>query len=542
MPYSADRSPASCIDCMAWGILNGRRCTACTLWRNKHRGDEQPCAGCGRSALLRNHHCRMCWNQARTEAHATGSAGGRAIASRFLDQVGAFHQLFFAGMLNSRGASTTPPRTHNRRGAPRKPPPEPARHPPIRWIQLRLLEARRDFTRFDAATDADPGNPWLRWANYVAHQLGETHGWRRGMHDNVRRALTVLLSRHTAGDVIRYSELFPAIRAMDISVERVAEVLTEMGVLIDDRRPSFEVWLERKLDGLADGIRAETEHWLRTLARGGPRTAARKPDTVWTHMNNVQPVLLAWSQRYDHLREITREDVLAALADLTGSRRIQLLISLRSLFAFCRKTGKIFRNPTRGIKVGQQPYRLAQPLASTDIDQAVQTATTPAARLALMLAAVHAARPGAIRALLLEDVDLGNRRLTIAGCPRPIDDFTHQILLEWLDHRRTRWPSTANSHLLINQMSAHGTGPVSTIHFAKTQLRGQAATLERLRVDRQLDEALTHGPDPLHLSAVFGLDPKTAIRYAENARALLAAMIEEQDPASRDEPKGPNAL
>jgi hypothetical protein len=62
MPYSSERSPASCIDCMAWGILNGRRCAACTLWRNKHHGDEQP----------------------------------------------TFHQLFFAGMFNNRGASTTP--------------------------------------------------------------------------------------------------------------------------------------------------------------------------------------------------------------------------------------------------------------------------------------------------------------------------------------------------------------------------------------------------------------------------------------------------
>jgi hypothetical protein len=136
MPYSADRSAASCIDCMAWGILNGRRCAACTLWRTKHCGDEQPCAGCGRPALLRNRHCLSCWNQARAEARASGSAGGRAIASRLLDQIGAFHQLFFAGMLNSRSASTTPPRTHDRHGAPRKPPPEPAWHPPIRWIQL----------------------------------------------------------------------------------------------------------------------------------------------------------------------------------------------------------------------------------------------------------------------------------------------------------------------------------------------------------------------------------------------------------------------
>ncbi|MFG6193350.1 hypothetical protein [Nonomuraea sp. JJY05] len=52
----------------------------------------------------------------------------------------------------------------------------------------------------------------------------------------------------------------------------------------------------------------------------------------------------------------------------------------------------------------------------------------------LMLAAVHAARTGAIRSLLLDDVDLGNRRLTIADRTRPIDEFTHQILLEWLDY------------------------------------------------------------------------------------------------------------
>jgi hypothetical protein len=80
-------------------------------------------------------------------------------------------------------------------------------------------------------------------------------------------------------------------------------------------------------------------------------------------------------------------------------------------------------------------------------------------------------------------------------------------------------------------MSANGTGPVSTIYFAKTALRGQAATLERLRVDRQLQEALACGPDPLHLAAMFGLDPRTAIRYAENARMLLVTAAEQQDPA-----------
>src|SRR5260370_266533 len=143
---------------------------------------------------------------------------------------------------------------------------------------------------------------------------------------------------------------------------------------------------------------------------------------------------------------------------------------------------------------------------------------------------MHAARRKAIRELLLDDVDLGNRRLTISGQVRPIDELTRQVLLEWLSHRADRWPCTANPHLLINQMSANSTGPVSTIYFAKAALRGQAATLDRLRVDRQLQEALARGPDPLHLAAMFGLDPKTAIRYAENARQLLITAAEEYDP------------
>ncbi|MER6408286.1 hypothetical protein ABT269_33345 [Streptomyces viridosporus] len=57
-------------------------------------------------------------------------------------------------------------------------------------------------------------------------------------------------------------------------------------------------------------------------------------------------------------------------------------------------------------------------------------------------------------------------------------------------------------------------------------MRSQDATLERLRVDRQLEEALTHGPDPLHLAEVFGLDEKTAMRYADSARALLEQAAE----------------
>jgi len=536
-PRGLRKGASSCIDCLAWGVLGARRCGSCSVWRHKHPG-EQECAGCGALLALKDGHCRLCWQQARHESKLAGGLPRGAVSVLEAGEKVRHHQLFFDRMKGRRAES--PVRQYDRRGAPRKPPPAPAARPAVRWIQPRLFEARRDFAGFDENDDTDLSNPWLTWAIYLAHRRGEARGWRRGMRLDVRRALIIVLSGHTAGDQVHHSEIFPALRARSVSVERVGEVLEEMGVLVDDRRPSFDGWLERKLDSLAPGIGDDVETWLRAMRDGGPRSKARDIASVWNHMNHLRPTLLNWSSRYNHLREVTRDDVIAVLDELHGSRRSNVLVSLRSLFAFCKKKSTIFRNPTRGIKVGQHPYGIAQPLDQGEVDQAVDAAKTPVARLVLVLAAVHAARRAAIIALRLDHVDLGNRRLTIAGRVRPIDELTRQILLEWFDYRRTRWPCTANPHLIINQMSAMGTGPVSTIYFAKTALRGQAATLERLRVDRQLQEALAHGPDPLHLAAVFGLDPKTAIRYAENARQLLQNSAEEQDPYSSREPKGRN--
>lgn len=519
-------SVRSCVDCLAWGVVGARRCSACTVLRHKYPGGDGECAGCGRVLALKRGHCRLCWQQAAYESKATGGLLRGAVTVLESGEPLPHHQLFFDRMKLRRPESLARPHGR-RRGMPPKPPPAPAGPPRVRGVQLMLFEAHRDFTRFDESTGVDLTNPWLSWAIYLAHQRGEARGWSRHVRYGVRRGLTIVLSGHTASAIVRWSELFPAMRAADISADRVAEVLDQIGVLLDDRRPAFEDWLQRKLAGLTAGIRGEVESWLRTMHDGGPRSKPRDPASVHNYLNHVRPILLDWSARYDHLREVTRGDILAVLDGLHGSRRNHVLVALRRLFAHSRKTRVVFRDPTRAIKVGQHPYGIVQPLDQRDVDKAAEIATTAVARLVLVLAAVHAARRGAIITAQLDDVDLGNRRLTIAGRTRPIDALTHETLLDWLDYRRTRWPNTANPHLIVNQRSAMGTCPVSTL-WGKKELRGHAATLERLRVDRQLEEALTVGPDPLHLATVFGLDAKTAIRYADNARALLVTTAEEQ--------------
>ncbi|MFI9604949.1 hypothetical protein ACIHCX_34800 [Streptomyces sp. NPDC052043] len=236
-------------------------------------------------------------------------------------------------------------------------------------------------------------------------------------------------------------------------------------------------------------------------------------------------MLLEWSSRYDHLREVTREDIIAARDAVTGKQRESRTVALRSLFRHAKKNGQIFRNPTIRIRVPRQAGSVLQALVQADIDEAIATATTPDIRLIVALAAVHAARPKMIRTMQLDDVDLGNRRITVGGHVRPLDDLTRRAVLDWLDHRRSRWPNTANPHLLITQKTAVELGPAGKLWTTRAT-RNLTATLERLRVDRQLEEALTHGADPLHLALVFGIDEKTAIRYADSARRLLESSSE----------------
>jgi hypothetical protein len=306
-----------------------------------------------------------------------------------------------------------------------------------------------------------------------------------------------VLSGHVSGEVVRHSEIFPALGSRGLSVQHTAEVLAGIGLLHDDRTPSFEQWLERELEGIAPGIRRDVEHWARLLHDGGPRPQPRDETTVCGYLNRIRPVLLEWSVPYRHLREVTRDDVLTPLDALHGSQRRHTLIVPRSLFGRAKKSGTIFKNPTSRIRVGQHEYGILQPLEPEPehVNNSVAAVAKPADRLVLALAAVHAARSGAIRRLPLDDLDIGDRKLVIDGRVRPLDALTLHVAREWLDHRRCRRPDTANPHLLTNKFTALGTGPVSAVSLT-TPLRGQAAPLEQPRVGRQLEEPSPMAPTP----------------------------------------------
>ena len=515
----------SCPDCLSWGPSYGSQsyCRACYDFTRRYgRG---PCASCQRVIAVKKGHCRLCWLQAGIAA-----AGRRRLIAEDFATAG-YWQLSLAGM--SRLGGTGPARQ-----APPDPPAPPA--PASGWTQLQL-SAPGESLHFDKrhwAASAITG-PALEQARRIARNLAAARGWNDRIITETSRALAVVLAGHQPGDMIAWSQLPAALHRRDLSITRTAEILALAGLLDDDRIPSFTSLAQERLALLPAPMAADVRDWLRTRSQGGPRSRPRDEHTVRMNFNRVHPLLLNWAGHYVHLREVTTADVTAATRLLHGSLRRQTLTALRSLFGHCKKTGTIFRDPTRGARDGQHPLILIQPLQAAEIDQATSAALTPAARLAVALAAVHAARPKTIRELHLSDADLANRRLVIAGMARPLDDLTASLLLAWLQHRGRRWPGTANPHLIINQQTATTTRAVSE-NWLTTSCRGLTATLERLRVDRQLEEALTCGADPLHLAAVFGTSDTTAIKYAAIARQLKESTAEQQAPSSPREPKDPD--
>ena len=204
------------------------------------------------------------------------------------------------------------------------------------------------------------------------------------------------------------------------SATRIAEVLAQLGLLHDDTTTAIRSWVDRRTSELPAGFRSGIRAWLVVLLDGDARTRPRSPTTLRVHFGILRPFIERWAATRGRLREITSGDVDTVLEPLRGHRRYNAVTALRSLFRFARRHGLTFADPTRHLSGGRGAGRTVLPLTEGQIRAVQQAAVTAAQRLAVALAAVHAARPGAIRGLTLEDIDLPGRRITIAVTASPL--------------------------------------------------------------------------------------------------------------------------
>ena len=368
--------------------------------------------------------------------------------------------------------------------------------------------------------------PLLLAATRCAIVLAEARGWSAATLTGVFYGLKAVLDGHTGEDSVLLSEVRERVRPRShSSATRIAEVLAELELLHDDTTAAIRAWIDRRVGELPAGFGRDVRAWLVVLLDGDARTRPRSPATLRVHFGIVRPFIECWAATRGRLREITSGDIDAVLEPLRGHRRYNAIVALRSLFRFAKRRGLTFADPTRHLRGGRDAGRTVLPMTAEEIRAAGQAAATPAQRLAIALAAVHAARPKAIRELTLDDIDLPSRRITIAGHRQRLGELTCHALLAWLGYRRASWPDTANRHVLVSRISALGTRPVSPDYLDKHQLPG--ISLEQIRRDRILQEALATGADPLHLALVFSIDHTNAMAYANAARNLLSSPAEQ---------------
>ena len=492
----------SCDHCLAWGVLTERLCKACRSFASTHLTGQ--CVTCGRDLPVDAGVCRPCRKQASLIA---GPANKTALDLSVAAVTG--HQLWFHlgrlaradGMLVTAPPAALPPRQVRLR---------------TWWVQLLLCDVPRDLSR--ASAQLQPLDPELAArAHAEAERLAGLRGWSPRTLSLTQRGLRILLAVHGPGEPVRASTI-RQLTARTMPFPHIADVLSAVGVLDDDRPDTLAAWLDEQLAGLPAQIRAELDAWLELRRHGGPRRRPRSRRTIVRDVRAIRGFLADAGRRYSTLRQVTRDDITTWLAGRPGHTRAQDASTLRSLFGILKAERLIFANPVRGVRVSKRNPSVPAPLPAHLVTAAAAAARNdPALRVAVALAGVHALLPGQIRHLRLDQVDLPGRRLDPGGLDRPLDEVTAAAITSYLGFRGQRWPSTANPYLLITRKTAHTGEPASRFWMSRL-FRRLPVTAAQLRDDRIVEEALAGRADPLHLAAVFGFGARTGLRYAQAAR------------------------
>jgi hypothetical protein len=489
----------SCRDCYGWGVLRKHKwlCWGCRSWRQ--RNPPQPCVVCGRTVAVKYEGvCRLCWRgAARLRRTKPGASAAEA------NQHG--QQLFLANLFLQREAKLAHPRPGADASAA-----TPFRPDLVTHRQQVLVWLPWDLHAVLANGLPDPKDAQLgAFLHYFVGEFAARHGWSRNAQTRVRQAVRLLLGlQDTPGAAIKASEVALLV-TIGLPVSTTLAILTEAGLLEDDRPSTLDGWFDRQLAGLPQPMADELRLWYELLRNGirtPPRMRRKVPVTIRTRLRWALPMLHAWAQAgHQSLREVSYDDVLAVLP-AGGIPRATAGTALRSIFGVLKARKLIFTNPVARIPTGHTETREPLPMDVALLREALHAEDPERAALAALLA-FHGLRFGKLRDLLLTDVHDG--RLRLDGRTILLADPVRQRLAAYLDYRNRRWPNTANPHLFLNVRSATHTRGVDR-NWVRNKL---GISVQAIREDCILHEAhATHG-DVRRLCDLFGLSVKAAERY-----------------------------
>ncbi|MEV1046274.1 hypothetical protein [Streptomyces sp. NPDC049916] len=205
----------------------------------------------------------------------------------------------------------------------------------------------------------------------------------------------------------------------------------------------------------------------------------------------------------------------------TAAVNYSVFTSLRSLFRAPRRERRVFRDPARNGHL-TPPFRVPRPIPADRLKGPLNLAGDTKDRLALVLMAVHAARPKQVAEILLDNLDPSTERPRIRRPNRLdhvicLDDFAQRLVKEWLAERHHLWSLRTDPHLIVSPLTAlHVDRPsLGIANFSSLRDR-IGINVTQLRQDRFLDEA-RETADPVRLMRLFGITSCTAIRYVRTA-------------------------
>lgn len=483
----------TCIDCFAWGATrtNSWRCEGCRGWRKNHHTGT--CIGCSRRISVGPQDaCRLCYLDAARRRRRDGPW-------EFTNRYG--QQLTFADMRRKAG--------RRRQGA-RPTPPRPFGHYPVTHRQGVFFVVAVDLVAGARSGFDEPKDPeLLRFLDHHLADYAHEHGWGISTLGRTRQGLRILCSlQDTPGAPIKATDVM-RLPSIELPADPVLVVLEVAGMLEEDRPSTFGPWLDTKTVGLPTAIAAELAVAADVLLHGNtspPRMRPRPKDSVQQTIRAALPAIGSWAdQGHTSLREITRHDVLTALAT-AGPGRASTLTALRHIFRVLKARQVVFVNPTARIRSGSSTKTIPLP-ADLDTVRAVLRSEDPTVAAMAALTAFHALTPAQLSAITLTDIHDG--RLHIAGRVVVLAEPVRQRLRVYLDHRAHRWPATANPYLFLHQRNALRVTPPKP-DWISLRLAGMA---QIMREDRILDERLATGGDLRRLCDLFGLSISGAERY-----------------------------
>jgi len=533
MPNDKKRWPAGqCPVCLGWGPLTQYTCcAACSKWRRAFPG-QAACLRCSRVTHVdRDGLCRPCLMIVRDEdpGWILRPQPGRPLQLGFL----------LPGVRLPRASSLTLPANRKDKQAPsgittasramqppRPRPGQPVSAHPVDPAQGALFDARRDWSFLNAG---ELGRlPALTLAASALVDELDRHaracGMDNGPRNNATKTLRILLAWLGADAPVHEADVRALSSRPSTAIRRVLQFLDDRGMIIPDpdrQGTSVERTIKQHIDALPDVIAGEVRQWVKVVRGQGRRAHRELPfSSVRSYLNCFHPVLAEWGQHVTSLREITRDDVQAALDEHPGARAHNLLPALRSLFRALKQEKIIFRDPARRITLPSM-RRLPALIPTDQLRGLIDRAGTPLAKVAVALIAIHALGKKETTFLLLEDLDLPRGQLAVR---RPtgthtvyLDDHSRTLITGWLRERHRCWPLTRNPHLLVTRHTAVDTvGPPIALTVLDAIFGELGLTPSQVRQDRILDEA-RHTADPVHLMRVFGLSTHPAMKYVQAA-------------------------